>query len=303
MDKVNLHRLQVFRTVFETLSVTEAARKLKLSQPTVSRHLALFERELELDLFDNVRGRLEPTWEAHRLYDDSNGLFERLHSVSTSVESIRRGAGESLKIVASTALCMSILPAAVGRLYHEIPDLDIQVEGGGLRSQVEALRDGTADVGVGGSMPNSTELRQTMLGRLPLVAVVPNGHPLSHKTVFDLRDLEAHGSVMHNPNAPMGSLIADNLEQRGISLHRPLSSFTIPFAIGLARHTRLITVVDWLTASFFAGDDMKIIPLSKPLHVDLAMLELARKPARRSAILFRDALAEAFRNASRAFVY
>ena len=303
MEKVNLHRLQIFRTVFETLSVTEAARKLKLSQPTVSRHLALFERELELDLFDNIRGRLEPTWEAFRLYDDSNGLFERLRSVSSSVESIRQGAGESLKIMGSTALCMSILPSAVGRLYHQIPDLDIQVEGGGLRSQLDALREGTADVCVGGSAAHATDLRQTMIGRLPLVAVMPNGHPLAHKSVFDLHDLETHGSVMHNPNAPMGSMIAERLEEKGITLKRSMSAFTIPFAIGLARHTRLCTVVDSLTASFFMADDMKIMPLSEPLYVDLAMLELARKPSRRSAILFGEALAEAYRNATRDLVY
>ncbi|MBD8892722.1 LysR family transcriptional regulator [Roseibium litorale] len=303
MDKINLHRLQIFRTVFETLSVTEAARKLKLSQPTVSRHLALFEKELELNLFDNVRGRLEPTWEAHRLYDDSNGLFERLQTVGSSVESIRRGSGEALRIMASNALCMSILPTAVGRLYHEIPDLDILVEGGGLRAQLEALREGTIDVGLGGTVASSADLRQTIIGRLPLVAVVPLTHALAHRTVFDLRELENHESVMHNPNAPMGSMIEESLEQRGIQPRRALSSFTIPFAIGLARHSRLITMVDCMTASFFAGEDMKIIPLSKPLHVDLAMLELSRKPSRRSAILFRDALADAYRKASKAFVY
>ncbi|WP_430511478.1 LysR family transcriptional regulator [Pannonibacter phragmitetus] len=106
MKAINLHRLQIFRTVYELAGIGAAARKLNLSQPTVSRHLAVFEDELKVSLFSNVAGRIEPTWEAQRLYAETNGLFERVAMLERSVEALQRGSSDSCVSSAPTR-CVS----------------------------------------------------------------------------------------------------------------------------------------------------------------------------------------------------
>lgn len=296
MSNPNLPRMQIFRVVYEMSNISAAAREMGLSQPTVSRHIATLEQELRFQLFHNVGGRIEPTWEAHRLYSESEGLFDRISHVANSIDSIRRGAKDSLRIVSSTALCMSILPAAVGDIHRRMPELDIVIEGGGQRTQIEALRGHAADIAVGGAAPEPIELRQTVVGEMPLVAVLPKRHPLAAARTFDLAALKDHGSVMHNPNAPMGSFIFRELERRGVTPHKYISAFTIPFGIGLARATDLCTVVDLYSAFYFTGDDMAIKPLSEPLSVKLVTLEPAMARKRRSTTEFKHALRRALRD-------
>ena len=61
MAAVNLRHIEIFHAVMTAGNLTEAARLLHTSQPTVSRELARFEKVLGLTLFERTRGRLHPT--------------------------------------------------------------------------------------------------------------------------------------------------------------------------------------------------------------------------------------------------
>lgn len=70
MPAVNLRHIEIFHAVMTTGNLTEAARMLHTSQPTVSRELARFEKVLGLTLFSRTRGRLQPTVQGLRLFEE-----------------------------------------------------------------------------------------------------------------------------------------------------------------------------------------------------------------------------------------
>ena len=70
MPAVNLRHIEIFHAVMTTGNLTEAAQMLHTSQPTVSRELARFEKVLELKLFERTRGRLHPTVQGLRLFEE-----------------------------------------------------------------------------------------------------------------------------------------------------------------------------------------------------------------------------------------
>lgn len=49
---VNIRQIEVFHAVMEAGSVTGAAAALRVSQPSVSKHLRLLEADLGFDLFE-----------------------------------------------------------------------------------------------------------------------------------------------------------------------------------------------------------------------------------------------------------
>lgn len=295
MNGTNLHRLQIFRTVFENShNISAAARKLNLAQPTVSRHLAIFEDELRVSLYRHEGGRIEPTWEAQRLYAETGQLFERVAQVDHTVESIRRGEDESLRIMSVMTLSLSLIPTAIADLNRQLPNLDIVVEGGGAVSQLIALRSGTIDIGVGGLLPASPDLRQTPFGECALTVVLPAEHPLSQQDEIHLHDLAGHSCILPNPDAPLGRRLYDLLEEYDVHPAQSISAFSLAFAVGLAATTRRITVVDSQTANDFADDSLVSRPLIPGTQVSLATIELARSPKRRSITALQDALCNAF---------
>lgn len=87
MPAVNLRHIEIFHAVMTTGNLTEAARMLHTSQPTVSRELARFEKVLGLTLFSRTRGRLQPTVQGLRLFEEVQRSWYGLDRIVSAAES------------------------------------------------------------------------------------------------------------------------------------------------------------------------------------------------------------------------
>ena len=89
MANVTHRHIEIFHAVMTSGNLTAAAELLHTSQPTVSRELARFEKVIGLRLFERVRGRLHPTVQGLRLFEE----VQRSGTVSTALSARRRGCG------------------------------------------------------------------------------------------------------------------------------------------------------------------------------------------------------------------
>lgn len=99
MPAVNLRHIEIFHAVMTTGNLTEAAQMLHTSQPTVSRELARFEKVLELKLFERTRGRLHPTVQGLRLFEEVQRSWYGLDRIVSAAESLREFRQGELSIV------------------------------------------------------------------------------------------------------------------------------------------------------------------------------------------------------------
>ncbi len=82
---MNLRHLEVFYAVMSAGSVSEAARRLNVSQPAVSNMLKHAESTLGVaPLFERVGGRLKPTPEAQALLPEAASVFTDLRIFNAS---------------------------------------------------------------------------------------------------------------------------------------------------------------------------------------------------------------------------
>ena len=89
MPAVNLRHIEIFHAVMTAGNLTEAAQMLHTSQPTVSRELARFEKVLGLKLFERTRGRLHPTVQGLRLFEEVQRSWYGLDRIVSAAESLR----------------------------------------------------------------------------------------------------------------------------------------------------------------------------------------------------------------------
>ncbi|QOZ52491.1 LysR family transcriptional regulator [Bradyrhizobium sp. CCBAU 53338] len=74
-------QLEVFRTIMQCGTLTEAARILNASQPALSQVLLNTEDVLGFKLFERVKDRLVPTPEAEELYPEADRIFGELENL------------------------------------------------------------------------------------------------------------------------------------------------------------------------------------------------------------------------------
>lgn len=189
MAAVNLRHIEIFHAVMTAGNLTEAARLLHTSQPTVSRELARFEKVLGLTLFERTRGRLHPTVQGLRLFEEvqRSGMGWIASSARRKVcaSSVRR-ALYRLPAGLFTILLPPLLPPFLARY----PDVSLNIvpqESPLLEEWLSAQRH---DLGLTETLHAPAGTTRTELLTLNEVCVLPCDHPLAAKTVLTPDDFQ-----------------------------------------------------------------------------------------------------------------
>ena len=115
-------QLEVFISIVQLGSVTAAAAQLAMSQPSVSKSLALIEQQMGFSLFERYQGKMQPTAEARALYKEALRVHQDRLRFERFVDHIRQYRVGQLRVCATPALALNILPLAVARFRQTFPD-------------------------------------------------------------------------------------------------------------------------------------------------------------------------------------
>jgi Transcriptional regulator len=121
-----LQQLRGFCAVVEAKSVSKAAAKLRLTQPTVSLQVQALERELRTRLFDRRGPRIELTPEGALLYELARPLLEGLVEIDSDFEARRNKVEQGrLAIAAGESTIQYVLPTTVQKFARIHPGISM----------------------------------------------------------------------------------------------------------------------------------------------------------------------------------
>lgn len=153
---LNLRQIEVFRAIMMAGSISGAGRMLHVSQPAVSRVLALTETRLGYRLFERVKSRLSPTAEARRLYAEVEQVYGGIQRVNDLAASLGQSGAGMLKIVASASYGQRLVPMALGRFRDRNADARVDYRSVTFDELAAYFLSGQADIGISMRPPTTT---------------------------------------------------------------------------------------------------------------------------------------------------
>jgi DNA-binding transcriptional LysR family regulator len=268
---MRLRHIEIFQAIRQAGSISGAAQLLHVSQPAVTKVLQHAEQQLGFALFLRVRGKLQATPEALELEREVDKVSESLQGVRRLAQSLRREPGHSLRIGATPALALSLLPAAVHQWTQRYPDIVCELSSAHSRELVQNLLMREIDVALTLQPPDHPGLKAQALASGVLVALAPSGH-WTEAQVGQPMPLQALA------DAPLiGLSSADPLSAR---LDSYLKAVEPPPRISIAVQTYSLAramvesgaglaVIDPFTALGASSTRTAIRPLSPPLPISL----------------------------------
>jgi DNA-binding transcriptional LysR family regulator len=195
---VELRHLRYFVAVAEERHFGRAAERLHIAQPPLSQQIRRFEAELGEPLFYRTTRSVE-------LAPAGEALLERapaiLAAFDAAVEDARRAArGEygRLAIGFTGSSTYAMLPSLAAAMRDELPGVVLDLQGELLTpAQVARLLDGTLDLGLLRPPVHERELATEVLHSEPLLAVLPETHPLADAEAVPLERLEGEPFVTY----------------------------------------------------------------------------------------------------------
>ena len=106
-------------------SISGASKLLYVSQPAVSRLIAYTEQRLGLQLFERIKGRLHPTPEAHRLFEEVNALYQSVQRVNEVAENLAQNRGGQLRVSCSPNISQHVMPQAIAIFTKSHPEVRV----------------------------------------------------------------------------------------------------------------------------------------------------------------------------------
>ncbi|WP_439494972.1 LysR family transcriptional regulator [Bosea sp. (in: a-proteobacteria)] len=288
--RLNLRQLEVFRAIMITGSISGAARLLSVSQPAISRLLAYTEDRLELRLFERVRGRIQPTPEARRLFTEVDQVHQGVLRVNELAEELRERGTGSVRIVASPSVGQTMVPDAIARLRQRFPDLRVEFEILTLLEVIAKITSARADLGVSVLPVDEPTIQSQVMTEGRLMAIMPRDHPLARLRVVRPADIAPYPLIGFGPQTPYGYIV----EQALASSPEPIKVSTVvrftPVACAMVRAGAGVAVVDEFVLRGRTWPELVSRPLAPITRVRAHLLTLRYEPLSRTARAFVDIL-------------
>jgi len=189
--KFRLRHVELVAELYDSRSILKAARRLSLTQPTVTKALQDVESTLGVALFSRSNRGLDPTPYGEIFARHAKIVLAQLRHAAEELENLRAGYSGKVTVGTLLAASASILPQAIALLKKERPGVAISVMVGTYDILVPSLLVGDLDM-VLGRMPEQGRSRALVYEEFysePICLVVRHGHALARKRRLGLREL------------------------------------------------------------------------------------------------------------------
>jgi DNA-binding transcriptional LysR family regulator len=204
---MELWQLRYFLAVAEELGFHGAARRLRVSQPPVSRAVRGLEEELGAPLFERTRRGVSLTPAGRVLDRHARELLSAAERAAAEVRRLQRGEAGRLRVAFEGAIATAVLPRAVAAFRELHPDVELVLLEIPTPRQAEALAAHEVELAFGGRGASvaapavAKGLRVLRTVRQPLVAAVPRAHALARRRAVAPADLAGLPLVAASPHA------------------------------------------------------------------------------------------------------
>jgi molybdate transport repressor ModE-like protein len=191
LRNLDLRLLLILDAVLVEGSVTQAARRLGMSQPAVSTALSRLRHILKDDLFTREPGGMRPTPRALDLAVPINQALRQLEAAVQPMEFVPAESTRRFRMAIASHTEMAILPQLVERIHKVAPFLELHAMPKPNPEVARQLDANQIDFAIGavGKIPD--RFQRAFLYDDEFVCVMRSGHPLAKKKTLTLAEFAA----------------------------------------------------------------------------------------------------------------
>ena len=216
MDTQNL---RAFLLVAESGSFSEAAKKLHLTQPAVSKRIAQLEAQLSVSLFDRIGRRISITEAGEALLPHARAVHLELQAAQQSVRDLAGEVRGRLRLATSHHIGLHRLPPLLSFFSKAYPAVQLDIDFMDSEQAYKLTLQGEIELAVVTLAPSpviNVITRPIWLD--PLDFMVQEGTQLTQKKTLGLKELSQHPAILPALNTYTGQIVKSLFEQRNLPM-------------------------------------------------------------------------------------
>ncbi len=257
--RVSLRQLEAFRSVVLCGTVSKAAERMCVSQPAVSRLLADLERAIGFQVCDRQR-RFQLTHEGKLLYLEVERAFVGMDKIEQRATDIRNFRTGHLRIAASPALSLGLMPAVIREFKALYPGVTISAQVRPSQGVTEWAASAQVDIGFAALPITQSGVDEYAYEGLPVLCVLPRGHKLTARRAISPDLLRGEHIIALGPESSLRSDINHAFVQAGCDPSSAIETTMSAQAAMFVAQGLGVAVIDPFSALAFRSRDLVLKP-------------------------------------------
>lgn len=234
---MTLRHLEIFMSVYHHKSITQAAKELHISQPSVSLAIKELEEHYQTILFDRMNRQIYPTEKAHLLYNHSMQILSSLENMENDMYNDQI---KNISFGCSMTLSQVFLPHLLKILKGKYPNINFHINVNNLKDIENQLLKNEIDFALIETLPLH-QLHKIPFYQDELVIVVNKKHPLLKTN--NLKELEKYDYYSREKGSSIYELVQSYFISHKLDIHPAIECVNPSSLIELVHYNDGFTIL------------------------------------------------------------
>lgn len=226
---ISLQQLETLVFLVAEGSFSRAAKKMHLSQPSLTKHIGNMEMILGMRVVQREKTGVVLTPEGKIIFDFARRIIKLRDDAGENIARMHENEAGDIAIAASTIPATYILPHVLGRFRSMHPGICITVQSADSEEALDMILNGEKDIGFIGKKPLRGKLEAVPLWQDRLVLAVPEGHRWAGKSFVSLPDIMDEPFISREKGSGTREILERYLKEQA---NTDLSKFNIMTEFG-----------------------------------------------------------------------
>ena len=228
------HRLRVFLIAAETLNFSSAAKRLHMTQPSVSQHIQALEQQLGTELFVRSSRRLCLTEAGAVLAPMAEKMVSMAMHTQEVMSNLKGEVHGHLQVGCSTTPGKYILPKLLSKFIHLFPQVQATCQVHSRQEALKQLSQGKVHLALASTHEFDKDCEFFKLYEDKIVLIAPLDHPWAKTGSADLDDLPHERVIFREEDSGTYSVVKQGLENVGMRIEDLQPALTLSNAEAIA---------------------------------------------------------------------
>ena len=212
---MNIRKLEIFYRTAKCLNMSQVAKDMYISQPSISQCISEIESEVDAKLFDRIGKKLYLTHEGQIFYEYTRRILNIYEEGINVIRSSESNKGK-LVIGASTTIGTYIMPYIIHKFNQKEKDIEISMIIDNKQNIEELILNNKVDIGFIEGTVNSKEIILKDIWMDELVFISSVDHEWNGKKYLDIEDLKNNKFIIREDGSGTRERFEDFLENKDI---------------------------------------------------------------------------------------
>lgn len=198
---MNLNSLYYFKVMAEFQNYTQAAQFLCITQPSLSRAMALLQKDLGVPLFEKDGRNVRLTKYGRLLNSNVSKGFQEIELGYSLLNQFSKKDSGIIDFSFLFVLGYHFVPILIKNFQTEHKNITINFHQCNTVTSIMKIKDGSVDLGLCTYMPNEPNIEFTPILKQKLVCITSENHPLANHASLSLEQLLPYPMISYTETA------------------------------------------------------------------------------------------------------